>query len=119
VLIVEDDPAAVTIFTQILEDHGYRVQSAPDTESGLRGMEGNSPAAVLVDLHLPMADGIEFLRRLRASSACARVPVAVVTGDYFVDEDIARELEVLGAHVHFKPLWEDDLLTLVDMLIHS
>jgi hypothetical protein len=43
--------------------------------------------------------------------------VAVVTGDYFVEEGVARELESLGAHIHFKPLWEEDVMRIVHDLL--
>ncbi|HEY5619553.1 MAG TPA: response regulator [Vicinamibacterales bacterium] len=118
-MIVEDDPGAVAIFTQVLTSHGYGVQVARDAESGLLEIQRALPAAILLDLHLPVADGIEFLRRLRTSNPGARMPIAVVTGDYFVDEDIFCELQALHARVHFKPLWEEDLLTLVDELLRS
>jgi len=37
-----------------------------------------------------------------------------VTGDYFVNDYVVRELEMLGASIHFKPLFEDDLVAVVD-----
>ena len=117
ILIVEDDPNAAAIFAQILESHGYAVHIASDATVGLQHISNDSPAAVLLDLHLPVNDGIDFLRRLRTCVACANLPVAIVTGDYFIDEDTARALTTLNARVHFKPLWEEDLLTLVTELL--
>lgn len=58
-----------------------------------------------------------MLRALRVSVAGATVPVAVVTGDYFIEEPVVAELERLGAAIHFKPLWDTDLLRLVADLI--
>jgi DNA-binding response OmpR family regulator len=117
ILIVEDDPGAVEIFEQILTLHGYGVRVARDAESGLMEIQRDAPAVVLLDLHLPTADGLEFLRQLRASAPHARMPTAVMTGDYFLDEDVARELGTLGAKLYFKPLWEEDLLRLVHELL--
>lgn len=117
ILIVEDDPGAVEVFEQILKLNGYGVRVATSAEDGLSELERASPSAVLLDLHLPMADGVEFLRRLRHSARNLRVPIAVVTGDYFVEESAADEIKALGARVHFKPLWEDDLLALVRDLL--
>jgi len=119
ILIVEDDPGALETFERILTTHGYGVRVAPDAESGLQEVANAEPAAVLVDLHLPLVDGVEFLRQVRAETPHAELPVAVVTGDYFVDEQVERELQGLGARMHYKPLWEDDLLKLVhDLLEH-
>ena len=117
ILLVEDDPGVVEIFSRILRMNGYEVRVAPDAESGLLELQRFTPSAVLLDLRLPIVDGLELLRRLRAEIPDARMPIAVVTGDYFVEEDVSRELRQLGAQVHFKPLWEDDLLKLVRDLL--
>jgi two-component system response regulator MprA len=114
---VEDDPGAVETFEQMLTMNGYRVRLASDVASGLTEVEREAPAAVLLDLHLPMADGVEFLRQVRARAPRVRMPIAVVTGDYFVDEQVVDELQTLGARIHFKPLWEDDLLQLIHDLL--
>ena len=117
ILIVEDDHGAVEAFEHMLKAEGYDVRVTLDAESALVEIERAVPAAVLLDLHLPIANGLEFLRRLRATSRHAHIPVAVVTGDYFVDERVARELQVLGAQMYFKPLWEEDLIRIVRDLL--
>ena len=45
------------------------------------------------------------------------VPVAIVTGDYFLSEPIQHELKSLGASIRFKPLWLEDLIALARTLI--
>jgi hypothetical protein len=45
------------------------------------------------------------------------VPVAILTGDYFIDEDVAHELQGLGARIHFKPVWDEDLRRIVEDLV--
>jgi CheY-like chemotaxis protein len=49
-------------------------------------------------------DGLEFLRRLRARDDSRSTPVAIVTGDYFLDDTIPAQLRDLGAEVRFKSL---------------
>lgn len=117
ILIVEHDPGAVEAFEHILKAEGYGVRVAPDAQSASVEIECAVPAAVLLDLHLPITDGLEFLRRLRATGRHAHIPVAVVTGDYLVDERVTRELQVLGAQLYFKPLWEEDLIQIVRDLL--
>jgi len=117
ILIVEDDPGAVEAFEYMLKAEGYSVRVALDAQSGLAELERAAPAAVLLDLRLPTTDGLEFLRRLRATVPDANIPVAVVTGDYFVEERVARELERLRAQIHFKPLWEEDVMRIVHDLL--
>lgn len=117
ILIVEHDPGAVEAFEHMLKAEGYGVRVAPDAQSASVEIERAVPAAVLLDLHLPITDGLEFLRRLRATARHAHIPVAVVTGDYLVDERVTRELQVLGAQLYFKPLWEEDLIRIVRDLL--
>lgn len=117
ILIVEHDPGAVEAFEHMLKAEGYGVRVAPDAQSASVEIERAVPAAVLLDLHLPITDGLEFLRRLRATGRHAHIPVAVVTGDYLVDERVTRELQVLGAQLYFKPLWEEDLIRIVRDLL--
>jgi len=119
ILVVEDDAAAVEIFEQILTASGYDVRVAADARRGLIEVQRQIPSAVLVDLHMPVMDGLEFLRRVRADIPEARMPIALVTGDYFLEDEMAREIRALGARVHFKPLWDDDLLKLVEDLLHT
>lgn len=119
ILIVEDDAAAVEIFEQILTAKGYDVRVAADARQALIEVQRQTPSAVLVDLHMPLMDGLEFLRRVRADIPDAHMPIALVTGDYFLQDEMAQEVRALGARVHFKPLWDDDLLKLVQDLLNT
>jgi hypothetical protein len=49
-----------------------------------------------------------FLRRLRLDDEQLETPVAIVTGDYFLDDHVWAELKALGAVLYFKPLWLED-----------
>ncbi len=117
ILIVEDDPGAVEAFEYMLKAEGYSVRVAPDAQSAFVELERAVPAAVVLDLHLPITDGLKVLRRLRATARHVHIPVAVVTGDYLVDERVTRELQLLGAQLYFKPLWEEDLIRIVRDLL--
>jgi hypothetical protein len=60
---------------------------------------------------------LQFLRKVRASPLLSSVPVAIVTGDYFMGEPVLNELKALGAAVRFKPLWLEDLVALARGLV--
>jgi DNA-binding response OmpR family regulator len=66
---------------------------------------------------MPLANGVEFLRRLRADEGHRDTPVAVVTGDYSLDDTVAGELHQLGARVVFKPLLLAELVELTRRLL--
>lgn len=117
VLVVDDDAAVAQTLARMLRAAGYRVATALDAESGWRAFEAARPDAVLLDLNMPIVDGLALLRRLRLFETGKRTPVAMVTGNYFIDGAIVRELQTLGAVVHLKPLWCDDLVVIVERLL--
>ena len=68
---------------------------------------------------MPLTSGLQFLRAIRAIPGLTTTPVAIVTGDYFLDDAVSRELRGLGAEVRFKPLWLEDLLALARNLLKA
>lgn len=117
ILIVDDDETTRQTFQLMLVEEGYNVLSAATPEEGLAQASSDPPDAVLLDLHMPLINGLEWLRLLRDAPGERVVPVAIVTGDYFLDEEMARELKTLGARIYFKPLWDSDLKRLVHELL--
>ena len=117
VLIVDDDPDVVRTFAHMLRLEGYEVSTALDGEAALREVETSRPDAVLLDLRMPLTDGLTFLRRLRAQEGQRHTPVAIVTADYSVDETTTNQLRALEAVLHFKPLWLEDLVDITRRLI--
>lgn len=119
VLIIDDDEAVTQTFAGILRLEGHEVRTALDAESGLRQADALHPDAIIVDLRMPLINGLGFLYRLRSREGCEDTPVAIVTADYTLDESIPRELAELGAQLHFKPLWLEDVVDLTDSLLMS
>jgi len=117
ILIVDDDEAVTQTFARMLRLEGYTVRTAVSAESGLAEASQNNPDAIILDLRMPLVDGLGFLKRLRALDSSRQVPVAVVTGDYFLDEQVSSELRQLGAELKFKPLWLEDLVGLAKTLL--
>jgi CheY-like chemotaxis protein len=85
----------------------------------LHELASSRPDAIIVDFRMPGMDGLEFLRRVRARDETRSTPVVIVTGDYFLDNTLPSQLRELGAEVRFKPLWLEDLVTLVRGLLPS
>lgn len=119
ILIVDDDEGVTQTFARMLRLEGYQVRTAVNAENGLREAEQSRPDAIILDLRMPLVDGVGFLRRLRASDDQRSVPVAIVTGDYFLDDTVSTELRELGAELRFKPLWLEDLVGLARNLLQS
>jgi DNA-binding response OmpR family regulator len=117
ILIVDDDEGVTQTFARMLRLEGYQVHTAVSAETGLREAEQSRPDAIILDLRMPLVDGLGFLRRLRARGDQRTTPVAIVTGDYFLDEAVSTELQQLGAELRFKPLWLEDLVGLARNLL--
>jgi two-component system response regulator PrrA len=117
ILIVDDDEGVTQTFARMLKLEGFQVCTAMNAETGLRVATESQPNAIILDLRMPLIDGLGFLRRLRAQVDQRRTPVAIVTGDYFLDDSVADELRELGAELRFKPLWLEDLVSLARNLL--
>ena len=117
ILVVDDDEGVTQTFARILRLEGYDVRTAMNAETALREADRSRPDAIILDLRMPLVDGLGFLRRLRARDEQRDTPVAIVTGDYFLDDQVSAELRELGAELKFKPLWLEDLVGLARHLL--
>src|SRR4029078_7199085 len=96
----------------MLRLEGYQVRTAVSAEKGLQEADQSHPDAIILDLRMPLVDGLGFLQSLRSRDEHQTTPVAIVTGDYFLDDAVSTELRELGAELRFKPLWLQDLVGL-------
>jgi len=117
ILIVDDDRAVVDTFARMLKLEGFAVATAINPEMGLEIADSARPDAIILDLRMPLVNGLQFLRHLRSKPNLVEVPVAIVTGDYFLGEPTAAELKALGASIRFKPMWLEDLVALARTLV--
>jgi DNA-binding response OmpR family regulator len=119
ILIVDDDRAVADTFARMLKLEGFRVATAVHPEAGLELAEAVRPDAIILDLRMPILNGLQFLRHIRSKPHLVHVPVGIVTGDYFLGDATAAELQNLGASIRFKPLWLEDLVALARTLLST
>jgi DNA-binding response OmpR family regulator len=117
VLIVDDDISVTDTFSRMLRLEGYEVWAALSAQEGLELAKAHSPHAVILDLRMPITSGLQFLRSLREINELTRTPVAIVTGDYYLEDAQVAEIQSLNAELRFKPLWLDELVTLARDLL--
>lgn len=117
ILIVDDDRSVAETFARLLKLEGFTVVTALNAAAGLELAENVRPDAIILDMRMPLTNGIQFLRQVRRSPHLVEIPVAIVTGDYFLPEAMQQELKTLGASLRFKPLWLEDLVALARTLI--
>jgi DNA-binding response OmpR family regulator len=105
-LIVDDDEGVTQTFAGILRLEGHQVRTASNAFEGLKEVESFRPDAIILDLRMPLINGLGFLYRLRG---------VVCT----IDEESTNELRALGAHLWLKPLWTEDLISIANSLLKS
>jgi two-component system response regulator PrrA len=117
ILIVDDDRSVAETFARMLKLEGFDVATAINAEAGLDLADTVHPNAIILDMRMPITNGLQFLRMIRSKPHLLEVPVAIVTGDYFLADPITQELKSLGASIRFKPLWLEDLIALAKTLV--
>jgi len=117
ILVIDDDEGVLLTFSRMLRLEGYDVRTAATARKGLEDVSTSPPDAIILDLRMPLVDGLGVLRCLRTRDPERQTPVAIVTGDYFLDEAVSAEIRQLGAHLRFKPLWVEDLVRLAHTLL--
>ena len=65
VLVIDDDRVTTETFARMLRLEGFQVRTALTAESGLKASETAHPDAIILDLRMPLVDGLGFLYRLR------------------------------------------------------
>ncbi len=79
ILVAEDSAESASMFELFLKRQGYRVAVAANGEEALRAAQADRPALIVTDLQMPEVDGLEVIRRLRATPDLAHVPILAVT----------------------------------------
>jgi CheY-like chemotaxis protein len=116
ILVIDDDRTVTETFATALNREGFNVRTAMNAESGLREASASHADAIILDLRMPLINGLGFLYRLRTSDEHRNTPVAIVTGA-LVDDTLQAELSELGAELRFKPLWLEDVVELAHQLV--
>jgi len=116
ILVVDDDRTVMETFATALNREGFNVKTAMNAETGLREATSWHADAIIVDLRMPLINGLGFLYRLRTSDEYRNTPVAIVTGAV-VDDSLQAELNELGAELRFKPMWLEDVVELAHQLV--
>jgi two-component system, OmpR family, phosphate regulon response regulator PhoB len=79
ILIIEDERALQEVLTYNLEREGFEVSVAADGQDGIRKARSFEPDVILLDLMLPVIDGLEVCRQLRADVKTQRIRILMLT----------------------------------------
>lgn len=111
VMVVEDDVDVAKAIQGVLEDEGIDVQVALGGRACFEKLEKYKPDIILLDVLMPMMDGVEVLRRLKADKKTAKIPVIAVTA-VSAESDVKTKLEEIDPKIGFveKPYSIDQIL---------
>lgn len=106
VLLIEDDPFLLSMYTTKFEIEGFWIITADDGEKGIELAGSQKPDIILLDILMPKMNGFEVLESIKADKATAQIPVILLTNLNQKDE-IEKGLR-LGAEdylikAHFMP----------------
>lgn len=79
VLLVEDTEDNRFMMRRLLEMNGYRVVEATNGEEAVKIAEAESPGLILMDLSLPVIDGLAATRLIRKLESCEKTPIIAVS----------------------------------------
>ncbi|HVG43849.1 MAG TPA: response regulator [Longimicrobium sp.] len=116
ILLVEDNEMNRDMLSRRLERRGYRVVLAMDGQAGVEMAGSEAPDLVLMDMSLPVLDGWEATRRLKADPATARLPVIALTA-HAMSGDRERALEAGCDEYDTKPIELARLLGKIEALL--
>ncbi|PRD65693.1 response regulator [Malikia granosa] len=113
ILTIDDQGDIRRLIRMALEFEGHQVVEAMDAEQGLQVARSEKPDLILLDLHMPRVNGIEFFQRLSRDPQLSAIPVILLTGSN--DPELRRQGQEAGARVFLtKPFNPMQLLDLID-----
>ncbi|MBN1587507.1 MAG: response regulator [Candidatus Omnitrophica bacterium] len=117
-LVIDDEEDIREIIGVVMEEMGFRCETAHNGQVGLEKALSLRPSLVLVDWNLPLMSGVDIIRKLRANPETAKIPTLILTGE--VRPDSIKEALDAGAWGHIaKPFEPDDLIRAVEAILST
>ena len=118
ILVVDDHEDIIAVLTMMLEQEGYRVQSASGSLKALKILGQETPDLIILDIRMPEINGLEFLKRLKADPKTSSVPVMLVTARIQYQEVLAG-YNAKADHYLTKPFTKTQITTAVQFLLQK
>ncbi len=100
ILIVEDEPVFLDVLTEKFKNLNFDVVTASNGKEGLQIAERDHPDAIVTDLTMPIMDGVEFIRNLRAKDSWGKKVFVIILSNRGDMDSIADTIH-LGAHHYY------------------
>ena len=116
ILVVEDNEMNRDMLSRRLQRKGYEVVIAVDGQDGVTKAEKETPALILMDMSLPVLDGWEASRKLKALPATSKIPIIALTA-HAMSGDREKSIEAGCDDFDTKPIELDRLLGKIEALL--
>jgi CheY-like chemotaxis protein len=117
-LHVEDNPQHAEIVRRIVMQAGYEIVTALDGMEGVALAQQEYPDLILLDINMPMVNGIEVAQRIRAIPELAAVPIIALTTNT-MHGDREYYLQTLFNDYVAKPILRQELLNTIQKYVRS
>ena len=116
ILIIDDSPTDVRVFTTLLEKNGHRVSSAASAEEGIAAAKRERPDLVIMDVIMPGMNGFQATRTLSRDADTSAIPILIVTTKS-METDRVWGLRQGAKDFLTKPVAEQELLARIQKLL--
>ena len=99
ILVVEDQEDNRRILHDLLTSAGYKIIEAVTGDEGVALAGAHVPDLILMDIQLPVMDGYEAMRRIKADSALRQIPIIAVTSYALSGDDLKAQQAGCDAYV--------------------
>jgi CheY-like chemotaxis protein len=118
ILLVDDSAMICHVVSQILRESGYIVLTAKNGSEGVCLAKKHNPNLVIMDVEMPVMDGIEATTKIKSEPETARIPVIIFTS-LGREEDIARAKRAGCQGFLGKPVCKEILNTEVERILQN
>ena len=118
ILIIDDSPTDIRVFTTLLEKAGHQVLSVGTAEEGIERVRSELPDLVIMDVIMPGMNGFQATRTLTRDPATSSVPIVMITTKSMETDQVWGLRQGARAFIT-KPVSEKDLLACINDLLPS
>src|ERR1700722_11587530 len=113
ILIVDDNPANIGLLSEALEQNGHEILTASDGDSGIRVANMAKPSLILLDVMMPLLDGMATCRKLKMAEATRDIPVIFITARQDTESVLSGFRNGAVDYIH-KPFHLEEVLSRVE-----
>ena len=112
VVVVDDDIVTLKLLGDIIRGEGFKVRQFSNGFFALRSIETELPETILLDMRMPVIDGLEICKRLKQNENTKNIPVIFITGAEDI-ESKCQAFEAGGEDYIIKPFQKEDVIARV------